>query len=204
MTFDQRLGNAVNLWGEATPLLKDALPDGGQDDLSDEARLVRQAVSGDRTAFSTLVAANYQFIYRTAFKWCGHQSDAEDVAQDVCVKLAGALARFDGRSAFRSWVYRITLNAVRDMQRTRARSRNRHAAMTAFSPMESPADQEDAATEAELWRAVRNLPDKQRDAVLLTYSEDLTHGAAAEILDVKESTVSWYIHEARKTLKGLL
>ena len=103
-----------------------------------------------------------------------------------------------------SWIYRITLNAVRDWQRA-GRRRGRHADRYAeISPDEHPADQEDAATSGQLWAAVRRLPEKQRDAVLLVYAEELSHAAAADIMGIKEATVSFHVHEARKTLRGLL
>jgi len=134
----------------------------------------------------------------------GNRADAEDIAQDVCVKLGSVIAQFDGRSAFSSWVYRITLNAVRDMQRAGKR-RGRHAdAYAEVSPEDQPAEQEEAATSRQLWEAVRKLPEKQRDAVLLVYAEDLSHAAAADIMGIREATVSWHVHEARKTLRGLL
>ena len=174
------------------------------DAVHEDAALAVRAKAGDREAFAGLLERNYNFIYRTAYKWCGHQSDAEDVAQDVCVKLVTALSSFDGRSAFSSWLYRITLNVVRDMQRARSRRDKRHADFGEVMPPDMPPDQEEAAAEGELWRAVRALPDKQKDAVLLIYAEGLTHSAAAKILKTKESTISWYVHEARKTLKGLL
>jgi len=170
----------------------------------ENAALAMDAKAGDRDAFAQLLERNYAFIFRTAYKWCGNQSDAEDIAQDVCVKLATALASFDGRAAFSSWLYRVTLNVVRDMQRARARRDKRHSDFLDVTPHDAPADQEDATVEAELWRAVRALPEKQRDAVLLIYAEGMTHGETANILNTKESTVSWYVHEARKTLKGLL
>ncbi len=56
----------------------------------------------------------------------------------------------------------------------------------------------------ELWQAVRQLPDKQRDAVLLIYGEGLSHAAAGEALGCAETTISWHVHEARKRLKVLL
>ena len=56
----------------------------------------------------------------------------------------------------------------------------------------------------ELWQAVRQLPDKQRDAVLLIYGEGLSHAAAADVLGCAETTISWHVHEARKRLKVLL
>jgi len=190
----------VNLSGQSQSFVAGARLDAAHKD----AALAIKAKAGDREAFAGLLERNYNFIYRTAYKWCGHQSDAEDVAQDVCVKLATALASFDGRSAFTSWLYRVTLNVVRDMQRARSSRDQRHADFLDVTPPDVPADQEEAAAEGELWRAVRALPEKQRDAVLLIYAEELTHAAAAEILNVKESTISWYVHEARKTLKGLL
>lgn len=166
--------------------------------------LVTRAQNGDAAAFGELIEDHYDLIYRTAWKWCGNRTDAEDVAQDVCVKLGGAIAGFDGRSAFSSWVYRITLNAVRDMQRATSRRGKYADAYAEVSPEDQPADQEDAATSRQLWAAVRQLPEKQRDAVLLVYAEELSHAAAAEIMGIKEATVSFHVHEARKTLRGLL
>ena len=166
--------------------------------------LVVRAQNGDAEAFAELIGDHYDLIHRTAWKWCGNRDDAEDIAQDVCVKLGRAIAGFDGRSAFSSWVYRITLNAVRDMQRAGKR-RGRYAdAYAEISPEDHPAEQEEAATSSQLWAAVRQLPEKQRDAVLLVYAEELSHAAAAEIMGIREATVSFHVHEARKTLRGLL
>ena len=166
--------------------------------------LVVRAQNGDAEAFAELIEDHYDLIHRTAWKWCGNRDDAEDIAQDVCVKLGRAIAGFDGRSAFSSWVYRITLNAVRDMQRAGKR-RGRYAdAYAEVSPEDQPAEQEEAATSSQLWAAVRRLPEKQRDAVLLVYAEELSHAAAAEIMGIREATVSFHVHEARKTLRGLL
>ncbi|QYO79134.1 RNA polymerase sigma factor [Devosia salina] len=166
--------------------------------------LVARAANGDAAAFAELIEGQYDRIYRTAWRWCGHRDDAEDIAQEVCVKIGQGIARFDGRSAFSSWVYRITLNAVRDWQRAGAR-RGRHAdAYAEVAPKEAAADQEAAVTSSQLWDAVRSLPEKQRDAVLLVYAEELSHAEAATIMGIREATVSFHVHEARKTLRGLL
>ncbi len=166
--------------------------------------MIARAQKGDRAAFAHLINGHYDFMFRTAYKWCGNREDAEDLAQDACVKLASVIGQFDGRSAFSSWLYRIVLNAVRDRQRQGMRQRNQVEALGHVSPSELAADQESAVAESQIWDAVRRLPDKQRDAVLLVYAEDKSHGEAAMIMDVKESTVSWYIHEAKKTLKPLV
>ncbi len=171
--------------------------------VADEA-LIAKAVGGDRRAFGQLVERHYDFIFRTACKWCGKVSDAEDVAQDVCVKLAGILRSFDGRSAFTSWLYRVTLNAVRDMQRARSRRGRNVDRYAEVAPDEYLPDQEDSAAAKEMWDAVRRLPDQQRDAVLLIYAEGMSHAEAGVIMGCKEATVSWHVHEAKKTLRGLL
>jgi len=168
------------------------------------SELIKRAVNGDAEAFAVIIEGHYDLIYRTAYKWCGSRTDAEDVAQDVCVKLAAALKSFDGRSAFSSWLYRVTLNAVRDMQRARGRHDRKAGALALVAPDDAPPEQEDATAASELWQAVRTLPDQQRDAVLLVYAEDMSHREAGEIMGCKEATVSWHIHEAKKTLRGLL
>ena len=171
--------------------------------IADET-LIAKALGGDRRAFGLLVERHYDFIFRTACKWCGKVSDAEDVAQDVCVKLASILKSFDGRSAFTSWLYRVTLNAVRDMQRARSRRGRNVDRYAVVAPDEYLPDQEDSAAAKEMWDAVRRLPDQQRDAVLLIYAEGMSHAEAGVIMGCKEATVSWHVHEAKKTLRGLL
>jgi RNA polymerase sigma-70 factor (ECF subfamily) len=166
--------------------------------------LVARAVAGDRAAFGVLVSTHYDMIYRTAYKWCRSQADAEDIAQEVCVKLAGVLKSYDGRAAFTSWLYRITLNAVRDMQRKSARETRRTDAFAEVTPQNAPAGQEAEMAQSELWRAVLNLPEKQRDAVMLVYSEELSHAEAGAAMGCAANTVAWHIHEAKKVLKGLM
>ena len=120
------------------------------------------------------------------------------------MKLASILKSFDGRSAFTSWLYRVTLNAVRDMQRARSRRGRYIDRYAEVAPDEYLPEQEDAAASRELWEAVRRLPEQQRDAVLLIYSEGMSHAEAGVIMGCKEATVSWHVHEAKKTLRGLL
>ena len=86
--------------------------------------------------------------------------------------------------------------SARDMAKTEAYG------VHALISGEASAEPEDPA-EA-LWAAVRQLPDKQRDAVLLVYGEGLSHAAAAEAMAISETTVSWHIHEAKKRLKVLM
>ncbi|WP_105416003.1 RNA polymerase sigma factor [Neorhizobium sp. T25_27] len=168
------------------------------------AEILDKACQGDRKAFSALVAAHYDFIHAVAWRWCGSQSDAEDIAQDVCIRLGKAIRSFKGQSAFRTWLYTLTLNAVRDHQRQSSRRRRDQDRLANDPIFFSHLEPEEDDRGNWLWAAVRRLPEKQRDAVLLVHGEGLSHAAAAGVLDCSENTVSWHLHEARKRLKDLL
>ncbi len=173
------------------------------DDQSDQW-LIERAVGGDSAAFARLIDDYYELIYRVAYKWCANQADAEDVTHDVCVKLGHSMRSFKGTSSFASWLYRVTLNAVRDLHRARNRQLHHASALALISDSEYRPDPEGDLTKGQLWSAVDALPEKYRDAVLLVYSEGLSHSEAAEIIGCAEKTVSWHIHEAKKQLKATL
>lgn len=165
--------------------------------------IVERARNGDRVAFGLLVERHYDFMHSVAWRWSGNVSDAEDIAQTVCLKLGQAIRAFRGNSRFRTWLYTLTLNAVRDHQRGQSRER-RNAATFLSDPTSTPAANDNQDQTEMLWEAVRQLPDKQADAVLLVYGEGLSHAAAADVMGCSEATVSWHVHEARKRLKILL
>lgn len=170
-----------------------------------ENKLIDRARSGDARAFGELVEHYYDFIFKVAFRWCGSRADAEDVAQDVCVKMGRAIRGYQGGSAFTTWLYAMTLNAARDTRRKAVREEARNDAFRAhtLSAASVVVQEPDEPADA-LWEAVRQLPGKQRDAVLLVYGEELSHARAAEIMGISETTVSWHIHEAKKRLKLLM
>jgi RNA polymerase sigma-70 factor (ECF subfamily) len=169
-----------------------------------DAELIGRAKGGDRGAFGLLLERHYDFVYRAAYRWCGAKADAEDVAQDVCVRLGRAIRDYNGGGAFTTWLYAMTLNAVRDRMRKAARETVKTEAYGVHALMagEVAFEAEDPADA--LWTAVRKLPDKQRDSVLLVYGEGLSHAAAAEVMAISETTVSWHIHEAKKRLRMLM
>lgn len=161
---------------------------GDEADVADAASVggrIARAQAGDRMAFGQLIEEHYELIFRIAYKWTGSRADAEDMTQEVCVKLATAIAGFDGRAAFATWLYRVTLNTVRDLQRQRQRRSRQAGALREVSPADQPPDQEEAATMGELWAAVRRLPDRQRDAVLLVYAEEMSHAEAALVMGAR-------------------
>ena len=104
----------------------------------------------------------------------------------------------------RPGLYAITLNAARDHARKCAREAAKTTAFGVHAQItgEAAGDAEDPV-EA-LWTAVRQLPDKQREAVTLVYGEGVSHAVAADAMGISEATVSWHIHEAKKRLKVLM
>ena len=175
-------------------------------DESDEG-LVARAVAGDRAGFAALVGRHYDLMFRVAWKGCGNREDAEDIAQDVCVKLGKTIRTYSGQGKFTTWLYRVVLNASRDHQRKRASNARKldEWSNEPTRPDVQAADQgadEDEATV--LWQAVRQLPPKQRDTVLLVFGEGLSHAEAAVAMECAEGTVSSNIHDAKKRLRVLI
>ncbi|WP_198672362.1 RNA polymerase sigma factor [Pseudogemmobacter bohemicus] len=185
-------------------IMSGACPSVETDSKSEGDRLVARAKAGDAGAFEALLALHYRFMFRVACRWTGNRADAEDVTQTVCMRLGETIRSFDGRASFQGWLYRVTLNAVRDQQRATARRGRLAAAAALLSDEVRQGDQEDALHVADIWRAVRALPEKQRDAILLVHGEGLAQAEAARIMGCKEVTVSWHIHQARKALRGVL
>jgi RNA polymerase sigma-70 factor (ECF subfamily) len=170
--------------------------------------LVEKAAGGCRESFAALLEAYYDRIHRLAWRFCGSQTLAEDIAQDVCVKLATAIRGYRGEAAFSTWVWRITYTAAVDrMRNCRNMESVEPSALEALADAGQDAcarSPEDSVMSADLWLAVRRLPPQQRDAVLLVYGEDMSHAEAAEIMGCQEKTVSWHLHEAKKRLRAIL
>src|SRR4051812_20359607 len=95
---------------------------------TDTDRLIRQAADGDADAFARLVEEHYMLIYKVAYKWCGRREDAEDVAQEVCIKLPEKLESYRFEAKFTSWLYRIVINAAKDYGRVKGRVATREVA----------------------------------------------------------------------------
>jgi RNA polymerase sigma-70 factor (ECF subfamily) len=169
-----------------------------------DSELIGKAQKGDRAAFGTLVERHYSFVHRVAWRWCGRKADAEDIAQEVCARLGRAIRDYRGGGAFTTWLYALTLNAARDTMRKTARETAKAEAYGRHALVLGGEEAEPEAQAERLWAAVRKLPDKQRDAVLLVYGEGLSHSAAADAMACAEATVSWHIHEAKKRLKTMM
>jgi RNA polymerase sigma factor (sigma-70 family) len=85
----------------------------------DDRALVARARAGDGRALEDLVARHQAWIYHLALRMLGHPQDAEDAAQEILVKAVTALASFEGRSRFRTWLHRVAVNHVLNVKRAR-------------------------------------------------------------------------------------
>lgn len=165
---------------------------------SDDTMLIQRAVAGDARAFAQLVTKYYDVIFRIAFKWCRNRADAEDIAQDSCLRLARGIKSYKGDAAFVSWLYRLVINAAIDWQRRQGKQIHEgHEDLSGQA-----ADAEAALYARQVLARIDRLPHKEKTALLLVMAEGMSHAEAAIVMEVKESTVSWYIHEARKTLSA--
>jgi RNA polymerase sigma factor (sigma-70 family) len=92
------------------------IPSGDADDLA----LIRHIRQGSREALEQLIARHQAWIYNIVLRMVYNPHDAEDATQEILIKLLTTLSTFEGRSRFRTWLYRIVVNHVLNMKRTRA------------------------------------------------------------------------------------
>lgn len=167
-----------------------------------DADLVAAAVAGDRAAFEALLRRHYDRIHAIAWQLTGSRTDAEDVAQDVCVALVERLASFRGEAKFTTWLTGITFNACRDFRRRRRSLGRMLDRLTVLAGLAAGDDGRDVYDAVWLRSAVSRLKPALRDTVVLVAGQELTHAEAAAILGVAENTVAWRMHEARRLLSG--
>ncbi len=169
-----------------------------------DAELIRLAREGDSDAFEELVERNYLFVYKVSYKWCGVKEDAEDITQEVFMKLAGKMQSFKESSAFQTWLYKVTINTAKDFVKKSSRKRKKEMAYSEQQKIENDPNQKEDSISEIVHDLIIRLPHKLRDTALLVFSEGMNHKEAATILNCSEKTVSWRIFEVKKKLKSHL
>lgn len=171
------------------------------------ARLVAAAKAGDARAFEELVRRYRRRIFALALHLTGTPSDADDIAQDVFMRAYRALDRFEGRSEFFTWVYRMAVNRSLNVRRDKGRRPEDSfedprveyavAADAAGDPVKAA---ELRQTYARLLRGLDSLPAEMRTTVVLVVLQGMSHGEAAVVQKCSEGTIAWRMHEARGRL----
>ena len=169
-----------------------------------------RAQSGDQTAFAELVRRHSPLVFRLAVSILGREfvPEAEDVTQEVFLKVHHAIESFRGEAEFSSWIYRITFNQAVNLKE-RVRFRSPHADETALyravAPGPGPERQfETAQRDRALAECIRTLPEVYQSALRLYYWLEAGVGEVAALLGVPENTAKSYLHRARQLLRGML
>lgn len=185
----------------------------------DAVQMVRRCMDGDSAAWAEMVRTHHKRVYGLCFRFTGNAADAEDLTQDVFLKIYSNLASFDAaRGSLPVWITTMTRNLLVDNFR---RTRNQRATGSLDEGWESsdelrPIDrlmdggpsQHDAAVRKELEKMVQaalaQVSVELREAVILRDLQDLDYKEIAQVLDIPEGTVKSRISRGRAELARLL
>jgi RNA polymerase sigma factor (sigma-70 family) len=167
-----------------------------------EDELIAAARSGDQEAFAELVRHHQERVWRTAVRLVG-PDDADDIAQEVFIKAHASLHTFRGHAALSTWLYRMAINL--SLNQLRGARRERHRRERYGPGVSEPAERPDrqvlrSELEAQVWKAIDALPDRQRTALVLHRFEDLSAREVAEIMQLSTGAVESLLHRARLSL----
>lgn len=183
-----------------------------QEDMIDiPANLIESASRGDIDAFEKIYRVSSGYVFAVAYRVMGRREDAEEVTQDVFVKVYRKLGSFQFKSAFSTWIYRITMNTAINLYRKRSKERLRKVSFDdAIGGDKYPEDNRGPAMEAEkkerreLVRSMlMALPEPQRACVVLKDLEGLKYEEIAKVLDINLNTVRSRLSRAREKLVSL-
>jgi RNA polymerase sigma-70 factor (ECF subfamily) len=180
---------------------------GAGEDRSDgeEERALRGFQAGEDWGFEWIARRHQHRVYRLALALLGRSEDARDAAQEVFLRAFRALPGWRFEARLSTWLFRVTLNVCREARRARWRewlTRGRWRLLAASAPRASPAP--DAGGEGRLLRLVRELPERQREVVVLRVFEELSVREAADALGVPEGTVKSNFFKAVGSLRKRL
>ena len=177
-----------------------------------DSELAARAAAGDGAAFHALVERHRAMVYRLAYQFAGNHYDAEDIAQDVFIKVFRSLDRFRYDAQLTSWLYRIVMNACIDLKRRHAPAgwapfTEDAELRMANTPEDGPGPEEQAyggqlgeVLEAEIAR----LPPGQRLVFTMRHHEGLKLSEIADALGLAEGTVKRQLHAAVHRLRAAL
>jgi RNA polymerase sigma-70 factor, ECF subfamily len=172
-------------------------------DDSDEALMARIA-RGDERAFHVLSRRHLPAMLGLARRVLGNAADAEDVAQEAMLRVWTHAPRWQPLAAFRTWLTRVVVNLCLDRKR-RAPWVDLDAAGELADP--APGATEQAETnerERLVAAAIAELPDRQRAAIVLTYTEGMSNAQVADILDTSVSAVETLLVRGKQNLRRAL
>ena len=187
-----------------------------RDDRDAEAELMLSFQRGDEDAFAALVRGFQGRVVSLAYRYLGSAADAEDLAQEVFLRVYRAKESYEPSAKFSTWIYRITTNASLNFIRGRKARRKVSGEMPGGDGDDAAADFEDEKAEAPgerlekdelarvLRRIVEELPERQRVAILLNKYEGLSYEEVAAAMDMSVMAVKSLLTRARVNIKEKL
>lgn len=173
------------------------------DSCTDVALMVAVA-KGDQVAYRALVARHMHALVRMGERMLGSRQDAEDVVQDVCLKIWHEAPRWRPEAKFTTWLYRVMMNACIDVLRKRVPQGD--VDMTVLlddAPLanELIAKQQQAQ---QVKQALQQLPERQRAAVILSYYEACDNQTSADVMGLSLGAFQQLLFRAKKQLRDEL
>jgi len=166
--------------------------------------LIEQCLSGDQVAWETIVRQNWRKVFNVAYKFVGKHDEAEDLTQDIFLKIFKALKTFDRRANFQTWIISISRNlcidhyrSVRKERQTIARDVDSTELQPATTERGPYAQAEHQDLRAQLRQALETLPLTLRTAVVLRDLQELSYQEIADRLGLPEGTVKSRINRGR-------
>jgi RNA polymerase sigma-70 factor (ECF subfamily) len=163
---------------------------------------IQAAQQGDRMAQSVLLSALQDPWYRMCLSLLRDPEQARDATQETALRVLRLLPQFRGESSFSTWSMGIAINVVREMRRKR---RPDPAGDIPDAPDDSTTGPEDAASLSEqqrvLKQALDTLSERQREAVVCRYFEELSTEETAKVMNCAPGTVKATLHQALRALK---
>lgn len=174
---------------------------------NDDLVLIQQIAQGERKAFDQLMLKYVDQAYSVAYRMTQHSEQAEDIVQDVFIKVWQNALQWDASKAkFSTWLHRMIINRCIDVSRARS-----HHYLEACEDIQQFAnnDQSDVLTEqsekqAYLEQALQQLNEQQYTAMVLTYSSGLSNKEAAAVMDIKLKTFESLLVRTRQQLRQYL
>ncbi len=162
---------------------------------------IRAVKAGDTDAFEDIMIATERRIGQLAWRILGDAEEVKDALQETFLRVFRHLDQFHEERQFFGWVFRITVNVCRDLERRR-RWRRMFIPIDETTPVGRRAQFDDAlSARDELSRAINRLPKQERLAIILRDIEELSTEEVAEILGTKETSLRVSISKARAKLK---
>jgi RNA polymerase sigma-70 factor (ECF subfamily) len=166
--------------------------------------LVQRAQQGDAAAFEGLYRAYAGRVYAICVRLSADRTWAEDLTQDVFVRVWERLLSFRGESDFSTWLYRITVNMVFAALRTHQRNRARMLTADSLEPYDVEDRQSATGVNPDLERAVMALPPQARQVFVLHDIEGYPHQEIGLLMDIAPGTSKAQLHRARRLLREAL